>query len=258
MIDINSYRQKIGSFNNAGQRKFSMKTCSNKRKKNCEFIRRFLSLLIVFSTFSLLISLFNGGQSTQSNEHVQNQNYVDCKNEISCQQGRKQVRTMNNLYARCTYGNRINRGIKLSHWNAGSAHLPNKLGEIENVISHHQPHIFGISEANFLKKHNVLDVQIQDYEFITAQTLTNPKLQYSRVVVYKHVSIISKVRTDLMSKDFSSIWMECGLPNKKKFLVCNLYREWQYLGQGQDKSSYRNFVELTRLVIIISQPGWLI
>ena len=31
-----------------------------------------------------------------------------------------------NFYARYTYGNRSNRGIRLSHWNAGSAHLENK------------------------------------------------------------------------------------------------------------------------------------
>ena len=31
-----------------------------------------------------------------------------------------------NWYARYTYGNRTNRGIKLSHWNAGSSHLPSR------------------------------------------------------------------------------------------------------------------------------------
>ena len=31
-----------------------------------------------------------------------------------------------NFYARYTYGNRTNRGLKLSHWNAGSAFLENK------------------------------------------------------------------------------------------------------------------------------------
>ena len=76
---------------------------------------------------------------------------------------------------------------------------------------------------------------MKDYELITAKTMENPRLQYSRVVVYKHSSIVSKVRTDLMSDEFSSIWIECGLPRKRKFLVCNLYREWQYLGQGDDR-----------------------
>ena len=48
-----------------------------------------------------------------------------------------------NFYARYTYGNRSNRGIKLTHWNAGSAYLDNKTIEIENVISDHHPHLIG-------------------------------------------------------------------------------------------------------------------
>ena len=93
----------------------------------------------------------------------------------------------------------------MSHWNAGSAHLHNKLDEIESAISRHHPLIFGVSESNLFKSHCMQDVQIQDYDLITAQTMDNPKLQYSRVVVYKHTSIISKVREDLMSNEFSSI-----------------------------------------------------
>ena len=45
-----------------------------------------------------------------------------------------------NFYAKYTYGNRANKGIKLSHWNAGSANLENKTIEIENVISDHHTH----------------------------------------------------------------------------------------------------------------------
>ena len=48
--------------------------------------------------------------------------------------------------------------------------------------------------------------------------------------------MVGKVRDDLMSDEFSSIWLELGLPGKKKFLVCQIYREWQYLGQADDTS----------------------
>ena len=139
------------------------------------------------------------------------------------------------------------------HGFAGPAHLPNKLDQVEQVISCYSPHIFGISEANLFAKHNINEVQMKDYELITAKTMENPRLQYSRVVVYKHSSIISKVRTDLMSEEFSSIWIECGLPRKRKFLVCNLYREWQYLGQGEDRSSLDVNNQLARWLIFIDQ-----
>ena len=58
-----------------------------------------------------------------------------------------------NFYARYTYGNRNNRGMKLSHWNAGSAFLQNKTNEIETLIADHHPHLLGISEANLHKDH---------------------------------------------------------------------------------------------------------
>ena len=127
------------------------------------------------------------------------------------------------------------------------------MNSIENVIQRFEPHILGISEANLLKCHDPSEVQLQDYELYTSLTMDNPSLEYSRVVVYKHVSIICKVRSDLMSPNFSSVWLECGLPNKKKILVCNLYREWQLLGQGGDKSSKEITQQLHRWVIFIDQ-----
>ena len=57
-----------------------------------------------------------------------------------------------------------------------------------------------------------------------------------------------------MSDQFSSIWLELGLPNKKKFLICQLYREWRYMGQ-EDRGEYSNTLEqqMRRWVIFIDQ-----
>ena len=132
---------------------------------------------------------------------------------------------------RARNGNRHNRGIKIAHWNAGSAHLPNKMNEIEYAVSEHHPHLLGISESNLKRVHDIQDVQLQDYDLIVSKTLENDQLQVSRIVCYKHQSLVGKVREDLMSDEFSSIWLEIGLPGKRKFLVCQLYREWRYLGQ---------------------------
>ena len=52
-------------------------------------------------------------------------------------------------------GNRANKGIRLAHWNAGSAHLANKMHEIEQVVSDHHPHLLGISESNYKKMHDI-------------------------------------------------------------------------------------------------------
>ena len=157
-----------------------------------------------------------------------------------------------NFYARYTYGNRANRGIKLSHWNAGNAHLENKTIDIEHVISDHHPHLIGISEANLHRNHCIDNCKIDDYELITCKTLDNVNLQISRVVVYKHTSLVAKVREDLMSDSFSSIWLEVGFPGRARFLVCNIYRDWQYLGQA-DHSSLEISEQLARWIIFLEQ-----
>ena len=137
-----------------------------------------------------------------------------------------------NFYAQYTYGNRTNRGIKFSHWNAGSAYLENKIHKVEQALDSYHSHILGVSEVNLNKYHDLNNVQIDNYDLITCETMNNVNLQYSSVVVYKHYSIIAKVLDDLMSPELSPIWLECGLPMKRKFLVCNMYCKWHFPGAG--------------------------
>ena len=149
-------------------------------------------------------------------------------------------------------GNRANRGIKLAHWNAGSAHLCNKMNELEQVVSGLHPHVLGISEANFKLGHDLDDVQLKDYDLILSKTIENEELKISRIACYKHSSMVGKVREDLMSSSFSSIWLELGLPGKKKFLVCQLYREWQYMGQA-DRDSRSIPQQMVRWLMFLEQ-----
>ena len=57
-------------------------------------------------------------------------------------------RKQRNKLVKTITGNRQNRGIKLAHWNTGSAYLHNKIHEIEQAVSETHPHVLGISEAN--------------------------------------------------------------------------------------------------------------
>ena len=90
-------------------------------------------------------------------------------------------------------------------WNKGNSLLQNKHPEIENVIASHQPHILGLSEANFMKNTDPRTVYHDDYILHTAPTLDNPVLGVSRVVVYTHSSIIVKRRPDLEDSSLSAI-----------------------------------------------------
>ena len=56
-----------------------------------------------------------------------------------------------------------------------------------------------------------------------------------------------------MNDTFNSIWLEVGLPRQKKILVCNIYRQWQFTKQGDDKSSATVNSQLARFVSFLDQ-----
>ena len=139
---------------------------------------------------------------------------------------------LSNFSARYLYGNRSSNktnGIKIAHLNKGPSYLRSKINDIENAISSLQPHILGVSEANFMDGHDENEVQLPEYSLVKCPTISNPSLAYSRVVVYIHNSVVFKLRNDLMSSEYSSVWVQIGLPGKKQILVCHTYREWQEL-----------------------------
>ena len=49
-----------------------------------------------------------------------------------------------------------------------------------------------------------------------------------------------------------SVWLEVGLHRQKKILVCNLYRDWQYLGQDS-VASLATSAQLSRWLTFIDQ-----
>ena len=113
-------------------------------------------------------------------------------------------------------GNRSSKGIKLAHWNLGSANLENKMRELEIAVSRVKPAVFGVSEANLHHTTDLALVQLPGYTLITANTLKNPKIRMSRVVVYLSEGMLGTVREDLMSDDFSSIWVELSVSGTER------------------------------------------
>ena len=132
------------------------------------------------------------------------------------------------------------------------AYLKNKQNEIKTIIDQCKPHVFGLSEANFKLNHDKEDVRIEDYEVYFSKTLNNSNLNISRIAVYVQTEISSKIRLDLMNDSFSSIWLELGLPRQKKILVCQVYRDWQFLDQS-DHSSLSIESQLARWIQFIDQ-----
>ena len=92
---------------------------------------------------------------------------------------------------------------------------------IKYIIEDYKPHVLGISETRFEYDHNIVDVEIEQYDVYFAKTLENSMLKTSRCAVYVHKDVVVKERRDLMNDTFTSVWLELGLPNQKKILVCN-------------------------------------
>ena len=112
-----------------------------------------------------------------------------------------------NFESNYIYGNRQKTGIKIMHWNAGGKHLINKLTNIESVINGYKPSILGISESNFFARHDINDVQIENYKLFSSENTNIETIQASRITVYVHNDIACKLRKYLMKDTFSSIWL---------------------------------------------------
>ena len=164
---------------------------------------------------------------------------------------------LSNFSARYLYGNKSNKqanGIKIAHLNKGPGFLGTKISDIEHAVSNLKPHILGISEANFFYGHDIEEVQLSEYSFHVCPTISNKNLGYSRVVVYVHNSVVYKIREDLMSNNYSSIWVQIGLPGKKQILVCHTYREWQVLQKDNVMNSSNSVDDqLQRWLLFLDQ-----
>ena len=215
-ISLQSYRIQIGNFAN--------KNLSSKYKNLKDVTRigrkssssSYKSLFCLFSC--VLIATLCVSTQSKTTTKLQDINIQSCSilSERQILINKKYGQELNvNFAARYKFGNKTN-GIKILHWNAGARHLKNKINDIEHVISTYRPDILGISEANFKRDHSLEDVQIENYNLFLCNTLENPSLNISRVVIYVHNDIAVKRRTDLMNDTFSSIWLEINLPRKKK------------------------------------------
>ena len=244
-VTVQEYRFRIGMFMPSQQSSTRYNNNDMTNQPSLCFMLVF-SLILSTATFTSI--------SYQSSEYAASkiQALTSCRSSpIICVSQSSVYISLGNFYARCTYGNRQVKGIKIAHFNKGPGYLSTKIHEVENAISGFHPHILGISEANLFQQHDQQAVQVQDYNLHTCPTLFNPALGYSRVVVYTHKSLICKTRPDLMNNTTSSIWLQVGLPRQKQILVCHVYREWQLLGQQDNTGTVP--AQLARWVLLLDQ-----
>ena len=221
MIDNNTYRMRIGLFclnftKNLKINPVKRHTVKQCRRKNKSFYSmklfivswiaiHFVLFLLVFMEDSF--NLFGG---------------VDC-----------------NFFARYLYGNIQNqRGIINMHLNVRS--LRNKVNEIKNLIRVHNPHIFGVSEAE-LTKNNVQeeDLKISGYNLFFPKSWS--KFDYARVVVYVKKSFKCYQVSDLEDDKVQSVWLRGGYDKSKDIFFCHAYREHL---SNKGRTEQQNYLEI--------------
>ena len=146
-ISLDTYRSRIGVFRFSYQKKSKQSaTLDNigisipKRKQGC------YNFLLIISLICLVLPSWTTDQNSvkqklKASKSGRIVNYISYFED-------------HNFNARYKYGNK-QKGLKLLHWNKGSAILENKINEIEAIIQDYQPHILGMSEANYFKKNDV-------------------------------------------------------------------------------------------------------
>ena len=144
--------------------------------------------------------------------------------------------TKKNQLAHAINGNQSKgKSITCLYWNKGPSLLINKHQDLETIIADHHPHVFGLGEANYSQ---VQDIEAVQYPGYTLHLDSGLELQgMARVAVYTHSSLRVKRRNDLEDPETAYIWLECGLPGQRGFLVCVGYRQWRLLGQGDNISA---------------------
>ena len=114
------------------------------------------------------------------------------------------------------------KDFKIMSWNIGRG-LIKKLSQIRAVLLEERVGICFLIETDD-SQNNLQSIKIADYSVHTS-TVLNVKDKV-RIIALVHNDLTVKIRSDLMSHEVSTIWMELKRDKNKNVLVAGIYREW--------------------------------
>ena len=116
----------------------------------------------------------------------------------------------------------IQRGLFSIHLNIRS--LYNKMSDVKNFVKLNKPHILGISETELKKSHHsVNSLKIPGYDLVLPKSWDIHGK--ARVVIFIKNSLEYEHLPDLEQPDIQSIWVRAGFKNSKKIYFSHQYRE---------------------------------
>ena len=231
MVDILTYRYRIGCFNQKSNLIYRRKVVDSK----LEYIpHRVTILLTLIFSINLVYALNNGFCVALSDLDKYYQN-VDVYNNVptfgsnfgriytslisiqhiaegTCFSSFKTTST--NFYARMTYGNKASciRGLKNIHLNIRS--LRNKISEIKRIIHENKPHVLGLSECELKNLNGRFDesqLKIPGYDILYPKSWKAHG--FARVVMYVKKTLHYQQVFDLEDELVQSVWIKGGFKN---------------------------------------------
>ena len=174
--------------------------------------------------------------------------------------GRKQG---SNFKAKYVNGNR-SKGIFNAHLNIRS--LNNKICDIKNLVKEHKPTLLGLSECELKKINGQYDetrLKIPGYKILFPKSWINHGI--ARVVMYVKNNFECEQIHDLEDDQVQSVWVRGGFKNGRRILFCHGYREHttclgnslraqrsnleKFLAQWESATEYGNPAELNEVHI---------
>jgi len=97
--------------------------------------------------------------------------------------------------------------------------------ELKNLFNSEKVNIMFLVETDITMSNVKEDYKIEVYGTIFQKTDQNKEKIRIIGLVKEEMQNITKVRNDLMTKEFPSIWLEVTRSKQKNLLICGFYRE---------------------------------
>ena len=142
--------------------------------------------------------------------------------------------------------NDVEQQLKICSWNIRRGLIKREL-ELKNILKSEKVNIMFLVETDLTMLNGKEDYKIEGYETILQKTDQNTEKIRIIGLVEEEMRNITKVRNDLMTKEFPSIWLEITRSKQKNLLICGFYREWTRNGNNSENE------QSVRLKILINQ-----
>ena len=146
-------------------------------------------------------------------------------------------------------------GLKIAHLNTRS--LPKHLDEFKILVADNPFDVICLSETWLNSTWSDNELHIDGYNIIRRD---RDDSQRGGTAIYYSTNFMARQRSDLSIPDIETVWLELTLPNRKKTLICSLYKPpdliltrlkqaWIMFGINQPVRESRHLYSVTLVVI---------